>query len=284
VPDFGLEICVCRSLLPPIGHNAPFSVATSSRQNRLDRVVEVLRPLLRGRAISPAKGHMSDKRKPDQTFGPLLGSFGNKESRQRIVERQLCTLISDEFDFRFPSAGCGQPGSKKKLSRCIWSATRECWRHLRLPLLDVSSSAKFAAQRVEDSHRLSVMNLRENVRKYRRRARSPMWRIQTPRSRMTSKSFVHNMNSCAPKQGNPLRKSSRIRRDAGIVGIGKTTYVSVSCHSCDIVATTAARNRRVSKKAKRERTMHPLAQHLTNFQKERRSVRCLRDPAGGPAS
>jgi hypothetical protein len=113
VPDFGLQICVCRSLLPPIGHNAPLSVATSSRQNRLDRVVEVLRPLAPRARHFPAKGHMSDKRKPDQTFGPLLGSFGNKESRQRTVERQLCTLISDEFDFRFPLLDVGNPEARR---------------------------------------------------------------------------------------------------------------------------------------------------------------------------
>ena len=141
----------------------------------------------------------------------------------------------------FPSTDRGQPGSGFKIARRTSPATRESRPHLHLRRTSDVGSGKIAAQRVEEACGLIVIDLKPNFRSSPRLLRSPMWRIPTPRSRVSAKSFVHITNSCARKQGNPLCKTSRNREDSRIVGIGRTTYACSSCQACDIAATKVSR-------------------------------------------
>ena len=174
----------------------PLSIASNSQQNRPDRVVEVLK------TSAPQARHVaacvtsSDEERLHQTLSDPLSVTKNVE-RQFSVLRQM-SLNS------FPSTDRGQPGSGFKIARRTSSATRESRPHLHLrPLGDVRIG-KIAAQRVEETHGLIVATLKQNFRSSARLDHSPMWRIQTPRSRVSAKSFVHITNSCARKQGNPL--------------------------------------------------------------------------------
>ena len=141
----------------------------------------------------------------------------------------------------FPSTDRGQPGSGFKIARRTSSATRESRPHLHLRRTGDVRSGKIAAHRVEETCGLIAINLKKNFRSSPRLLRSPMWRIPTPRTRVSAKSFVHITNSCARKQGNPLCKASRNREDSKIVGIGRNTYACCSCQACDIAATKVSR-------------------------------------------
>lgn len=71
-PHVGPEICVYRqSVLPPISHKPPFP-SRCLATDRLDRVVEVLRPLPRGPANSTLGVTPQKKEKSDQTFSNQL--------------------------------------------------------------------------------------------------------------------------------------------------------------------------------------------------------------------
>jgi predicted RNA-binding protein YlxR (DUF448 family) len=211
----------------------PLSIASNSQQNRLDRVVEVLRPLPRRRATSPLVSH-------HQTKKDCIKLFRTIRAQTKNVERQSFVLVPMSLN-SFSSTDRGQPGSGFKIARRTSSATRESRPRLQLRRLGDVRSGKIAAQRLEETCGLIVINLKQNFRSSARLVRSPMWQIQTPRSRVSAKSFVHITNSCARKQGSPLCRTSRNREDSKIVGIGRNTYVCSSCQACDIAATKVSR-------------------------------------------
>jgi hypothetical protein len=137
----------------------------------------------------------------------------------------------------FPSTDRGQPGSRFKIARRTSSATREFRHRVHLRRLGDVRSGTAAAQGVEETCGLIVADLKQNFRRRARGVRSPMWQIQTPRSRVSAKSFVHITNSCARKQGSPPAKSIAKSRRPKIVGIGRNTYARSSCPACDMTAT-----------------------------------------------
>ena len=152
VPCAGLQIHAdCRSEAP-ISHNTPLSIASNSQQNRLDHVVEVLKP------SAPQARHVAAcVTSPDEER--LHQTLSNHLSQTKNVERQFSVLIPMSLN-SFPSTDRGQPGSGFKIARRTSSATRESRPRLQLRRTGDVRSGKIAAQRLEEACGLIVTNLK----------------------------------------------------------------------------------------------------------------------------